>query len=94
VAETTRYSRVLLDTGPLAAIVDPQETEHRRCVETLATIEPPLLTCWPVITEAAWLLRRDSAAVRRLLRGAQTGFYTVLDLDEGELPAIEALYSR
>jgi len=84
----------LLDTGPLAAIVDPSEAEHQRCVETLAQIEPPLLTCWPVITEAAWLLRRDADALRRLLRGAQTGFFTVLDLRDKELPDIEALYAR
>ena len=92
--ESARHDRVLLDTGPLVAIVDPNEADHELCVATLAEIQPPLLTCWSVITEAAWLLRRDPSAVKRMLQGAQTGFFTLLPLTDADLSKIEALHSR
>ena len=49
--------RAVADTGPLAAVIRKREKVHRKCVTALKTIRPPLLTCWPVLTEAAWLLR-------------------------------------
>jgi hypothetical protein len=39
------------------AIIRKREKAHRKCVAALKTFRPPLLTCWPVLTEAAWLLR-------------------------------------
>ncbi|HEY2837895.1 MAG TPA: hypothetical protein VGJ26_02015 [Pirellulales bacterium] len=92
--ERARHHRVLLDTGPLVAIVAPNEVDHELCVATLPDVQPPLLTCWPVLTEAAWLLRRDHAATKRMLQGAQTGFFTLLPLMDIDLSDIEVLHSR
>ena len=49
--------RVLLDTGPLVAFVNKRENFHLWAVNEWKTIEPPLLTCEAVITEACFLLQ-------------------------------------
>jgi predicted nucleic acid-binding protein len=73
--------RVLVDTGPLVAIVSRRDQYHQVCVEQLRAISPPLLSCWPVITEAAWLLRREPSAIQHLLQSAEMGFIQLLSLE-------------
>ncbi len=38
----------------------------------------PLLTCWPVITEAWWLLREFPLGFERVLRSINEGFLEIL----------------
>ena len=78
--------RVLVDTGPLVAILSRADQYHEICVETLRHLPGPLFSCWPVITEAAWLLRAYPTAVQRLLRSADSGFLELLPLagEEGK----------
>jgi predicted nucleic acid-binding protein len=47
---------ILLDTGPLVAFFDASDDYHSTCIEALKQIEGPLLTTWPVLTEAFYLL--------------------------------------
>lgn len=49
--------RVLLDTGPLIASLNRRDRFHEWSKEQLAQIQPPLLTCEPVLAEACFLLR-------------------------------------
>ncbi|MGB3509897.1 MAG: hypothetical protein WBA93_11765 [Microcoleaceae cyanobacterium] len=49
--------KVLLDTGPLVAFINNQEYLHPWAIDELTNIEPPLLTCEAVITQACSLLR-------------------------------------
>jgi uncharacterized protein len=53
-------SRVVLDTGPLVALLDRGDRYHAWARETFASIGPPLLTCEAVLAEAWHLLRRFS----------------------------------
>ena len=86
--------RVLVDTGPLVAILSRQDAHHEVCVEALREMPGPLLTCWPVITEAAWLLRRSPLAVQRLLGSMDGGFLELLPLAGAEADAIASLMKR
>ena len=46
----------LTDTGPLVAIVNVGEVTHVRCNTLLSQLRAPLLTTWPCMTEAMYLL--------------------------------------
>jgi uncharacterized protein len=48
----------LVDAGPLVAMVDAGEPDHERCVSALDSMRLPLLTTWPVLTEAMHLVDR------------------------------------
>jgi len=86
--------RVLADIGPLVAILSRRDQYHRACVEALREMPGPLFTCWPVITEAAWLLRRDPTAVAQLLHSLDTGFLELLPLTTADAKSIAAIMKK
>ena len=86
-------ARVLVDTGPLVAIASRRDNYHQVYVEQLQLLTPPLFTCWPVMTEAAWLLRNEPLAIQRLLKSAATGLVKILELD-GKTPGWLANFLR
>jgi predicted nucleic acid-binding protein len=86
--------RVLVDTGPIVAILSHRDQYHRICVEALREMPGPLFTCWPVITEAAWLLRRNSGAVQRLLNSIDAGFLEMLPLASADSKPIAAIMKK
>ncbi len=86
--------RVLADTGPLVAIFSADDQRHHACVEALPTLPTPLLTCWPVITEACWMLRSRPKAVRQLLRSLGTAFLDLLPLSADEAERVGTLMEQ
>lgn len=47
----------LIDTGPLVALLDKGQGEaHRQYKEALRSLERPLLSTWPCLTEALYFL--------------------------------------
>jgi uncharacterized protein len=49
----------LLDTRPLLSFLGAGLDHHAWAVEQWKQLRPPLLTCEPVLTEAAFLLKRE-----------------------------------
>ena len=86
--------RILVDTGPLVAILSRTDEYHGICANALRSLPSPLLTCWPVITEAAWLLRGSPLAVQQLLGSIGGGFLELLPLEGTEAKAIAAFMMR
>lgn len=72
--------RVLVDTGPLVAILSSRDQHHRRCIDMLRNLPAPLFSCWAVMTEAAWLLRSSPQTVQGLLQSVNGGFLELLPL--------------
>jgi predicted nucleic acid-binding protein len=87
-------SQVLVDTGPIVAILSASDEYHSACVEQLRKIRGPLLTCWPVITEAAWLLRAYPEAIGILLSSFKRQPFELVSLDEADLSGIAAILTR
>jgi predicted nucleic acid-binding protein len=86
--------RVLVDTGPLVAIMSRTDQHHKVCVETLQDLPGPLFSCWPVITEAAWLLRGHRGAVPRLLGSISEGFLELLPIQSAEAAEIGKMMEK
>lgn len=86
--------RVLIDTGPIVAILSADDEHHGRCTEALAALMPPLFTCWPVVTEAAWLLRGRPDAVQKMFGAFPGGLFSLLPLGAEDVPAIAGLMRR
>jgi len=86
--------QVLVDTGPIVAILSESDAHHQACVAQLQRIRGPLLTCWPVITEAAWLLRAYPSAVGRLLSSFHGGPFELVPLGEADLSGIAAILAK
>ena len=76
---------ILVDTGPLVAIINPQDSKHATCGAYATDLTAPMVTSWPVLTEAAWMLRKNQRDVRTLFR-----MITVRDLQIAPLPAVSA----
>src|SRR5690606_36835210 len=94
VVEPLRYSRVLVDTGPIVALLNRKDSQHVSCASALQQIQPPLLTTWVVLTEAAWLLRSDPVAVSKLLQGGMQGLFLLEHIQLAELSDIDTLHRR
>ena len=52
---------VVVDTGPIVALLDTDEAHHDWARSQFAALKPPLLTCEAVLSEASFLLQRASA---------------------------------
>lgn len=87
-------SRAVADTGPLVAIVRSRERAHKKFVEALETLRTPLMTCWPVLTEAAWLLRNEPGGFKAIGGLVDSRLVKRLDLDEKALAWIVAYLDR
>ena len=64
---------ILVDTGPLIALFDPQDEQHNRCRAVLRGIREPILTTAPVLTEAFHTLGPASIGSDRLREFVQDG---------------------
>ena len=52
---------VIVDTGPIVALLDADEAHHEWARTQFAALAAPLLTCEAVLSEASFLLQRAGA---------------------------------
>lgn len=85
---------VLLDTGPLVAFLNRRDRYHQWASGQLAQINPPLLTCEAVLSEACFLLRHLRGGAEAVLALLRRGLVRVeFRLDEHATP-VEKLLAR
>lgn len=88
--------QVLLDTGPLVALLDRRDSFFDWATEHLHQLSPPLLTCEPVITEACFLVRHLADGIPTVLELLQRGFVKIdfrLDSEVETLLRLTAKYA-
>ena len=77
---------VIVDTGPLVALINRREWHHVWASGVLDTLEPPLFTCDPVLSEACFLLQDmnggSDAILELVARGiVRSDFHVMAEID-------------
>jgi uncharacterized protein len=85
---------VLVDAGPLVALVDAGDDCHTACVAALKRIRSPLLTVWPAVTEAMYLLGRIGWDAQSRLWGMLDARIELRELVAADLPRMRALMEK
>ncbi|MBI5192268.1 MAG: PIN domain-containing protein [Nitrospirae bacterium] len=73
---------IIIDTGPIIAFFDKDDRYHSHCIEILKGIKEPLITTWPVITEAFYLLNFSANIQDDLWQFIQRGGIRIEQLEE------------
>lgn len=85
---------MLVDAGPLVAILDRGDREHDACVAALKSLREPLVTVWPAFTEAIYLLGESWQAQKALWSRLETEALTLAPLDDTDAPRMRALMEK
>ena len=85
---------VLIDTGPLVALLSRKEKHHNWVKYQFARIRPPLYTCEAVVTEACFLLGAQSTGAQTVLGLLQRGVIQVSWNLENDAEAVAKLLTR
>ncbi len=85
---------ILVDAGPLIALVDADDRHHQACAKSFAAVREVLGTVWPVLAEAMYQVsevRGGQAAIWQLI---ERGAVRLLPLDEEDVPRISELMEK
>ena len=88
--------KVVVDTGPIVALLDADEAHHDWARSQFDTLAPPLLTCEAVLSETSFLLQRIGADPSLSVKLVERGVLRVeriLDSNEDAL-AVRQLMRR
>ncbi|HET9884777.1 MAG TPA: PIN domain-containing protein [Candidatus Binatia bacterium] len=85
---------VLVDTGPLVALLDRSDPYHLSCQESLSSLDDSLVTVWPVVTEAMYLLRAYWQAQDALWEMIQSGAVQIISLGIDDIPRMRELMRK
>ena len=85
---------VLLDTGPLVAFLAAGSQHHGWVCEQWKRLAAPLLTCEPVLTEAAFLLKRNGRDIDPIFELLARGVVRVGLRFEEHLADLRTLMTR
>lgn len=85
---------VLVDAGPLVALLDRSDNHHHEIVEALKKIQDPLVSAWPVLVEAMYLLSFSWQAQKALWEMMEDGALQVLQLDQADVAPMKSLMEK
>ena len=85
---------ILVDAGPLVALVDADDQHHQACAATFRLIKEPLATVWPPVTEAMHLLEDLPQGQQALWDMLERGAIGLLPLGSPDFPRIRELMRK
>ena len=86
---------ILADTGPLFALIQAGDADHPRAVEFARRFIGRLITTWPVLTEASYLLlQSDRRGLNVLLGMILDGHLSVVDLTAEDVRYMRSLMAK
>ena len=85
---------VLVDAGPLVALLDRSDPDHVSCQGILSSITDSLVTVWPVLAEAMYLLRGYLPAQEALWEMIEAGAVEILPLGIDDVPRMKELMRK
>jgi uncharacterized protein len=87
-------SDVLIDTGPLVAMLCKGDRDHAWTVEQFQALPPPFLTCEAVIAETCFLIERRGVSGAVILERIENGLLRIALEIEDHCAALKALMKR
>ncbi|NUO78720.1 PIN domain-containing protein [candidate division KSB1 bacterium] len=87
---------VMVDTGFWLALANKKDEHHERAKSVLASINAPLITTWPVMTETCYLLlmRINAGAQVAFIKSYETGAFKAFELSGNHAARIHELLEK
>lgn len=86
---------ILLDTGPLVALIDRDDDQHSIAKQLFSKCPTPFVTTEAVITEACYLANKgNSAGAQKIVDLGLRGFYQIAFALEGHQPVLLKLLEK
>jgi predicted nucleic acid-binding protein len=85
---------ILMDAGPMVALISASDRHHESCKATLATLKETLITVWPAVTDAMYLLRGSWQAQSALWEMIERRVLNLAALDENDARRIRGLMEK
>ena len=85
---------ILVDAGPLVALIHADDREHDRCKAVFESLNEPMGTVWPALTEAMYLLGFSWRAQETAWELVESEAVRILPLEHADVPRMMELMRR
>ena len=85
---------ILVDAGPLVALIHADDQEHVRCKKIFESLNEPMGTVWPALTEAMYLLGFSWQAQEAAWELVERQAVQILPLEHADVPRMMELMRR
>ncbi len=75
----------LIDAGPLIALFDKSDQFHKNALAFIKSINNPLITTWPVVTEVSHMLSFSTQVQINFLTWISRGGLQVMDIEADKI---------
>jgi predicted nucleic acid-binding protein len=87
---------IIADTGFWLALANARDRHHGRARHVLSTLQEPLVTTWPVLTETCHLLvsKLGSTSSARFIESGSNGAFQIFALEHAHLVRVAELMHK